>query len=1003
MNQTSFGTLLRQYRFRTRDPQAKRLAYLTLERLGDLLKARLDPLQRPPRLNTISAWEQGISRPYAERRALLRALISVLKEYGGLTRLDEANHLLTAGGYAPLSDEEVLILGWLPAIQHWRTSPIKPDGGGSSEHGNGRHALLLSRLPRQDYIQFIGREETLATLHHALLQDEGCPFIVIQDGGGRGKTALAQRAIRTLIDHAPWRDIFWISARSEKLNTHGELVAVRDGVQSVTDALNRLVVCLGQEKLVGQPVSQQVQFMARLLLTQPYLVVVDNLELISESDALVEILGELAGGKTRFLLTTRYSFESHPLAQIITLPDLTYEESRQLVNIELRRRGYPSIRDEGESSEMRRLYARVGGTPLMLRIAAGLRFRYGWQDILSFLSDQPARVNERLYQTFYHQVWSSGLTDDARDLLLTMTDLATTGASETWVRVASGLVHDRFEAALGQLLHTLLIQVQRDLDNRYSLHSLTVTYLKSRLNRTTADDDGSTQRYFDYLPHRLQMVFDTFAEAPDSVREDAENIFTLLGRGLSVPAARLPAIQLLLKLHPLPLFWNYADHWQRLIEPAVALCEQNAVLRLLLPSLLGCWADVLHGTGHYLAAFESADRAIGLCSEAEKRDSECEIAYFRAAAVAIISLIELGRLEEAAELHLQALRRFETLPQDLMTPQVAEHIAHFRQVSVGLTRRMHSPAAAVAEAQHLIAWIETIPTLSPRVRANAYRYLAIVSWALGEYRSVVENLKTVLSLYHQFYDPISEGETWGSLGLVYWSMGRLVEAEEATLRFLLMATQFNLTPRYVKACGNLTLIYLCQKRLDQALHYVDLQIEYARQIGFEREVARGIGNRGVILMHQGNYEEALKALREDERYCRANRLLEGLGSTLVSMGVCLWLQGERDEAVRCAETALQTADDSNLKALRLIALRGLACCTDEPTRTRLLLQEALLLAQQGERKFDEAACLLSLAKVNNEEKDRVWAAGAALLDKMGALAWLGQHSPENPPLLPMIS
>lgn len=992
----SFGALLRHYRRRTRDDLSKKFKYLTLERLRELLEARLG---KAPRLNTISAWEKGISRPHPKRRSLLCALIGVLKDYGGLTTLEEADALLSAGGYASLSPDEAATLGWestppaVPPVNKAFLLPKRPSGRNPQ--------YLHNRLPRPDYWQFIGRQETLAELQQALLQEDGPPFIVIQDGGGRGKTTLALQAVRALIDEALWCDIIWISARSERLNYRNEIVSIRDGaVRSVTEVMNRLVNCLGQERLVGQAIHSQVQALSRLLLNDPYLIVVDNLEQIEESDLLIEILGELAGGKTRFLITTRYSLEDHPLVHIIRLPDLTYEESRDLVNLELRRRRYSAIREQSPHNEMQRLYDLVGGTPLMLRMAAGLRFRYSWNDIFSLLSAQPEQANDRLYRVFCHHLWVNVLSDDARDLLLTMTDLAPMGASEAWIQVASGLDERRFDAALRQLLSTLLIQALRDVENRYSLHSLLRTYLNSQL-AVQEQAETNVARYFTGVSSRIQEVLDNYGDNLDRLREDVESAFSLIRRGLSVPAAQLFAIQLMLRLHPRPLYWNYADQWEQLLEPALLLCEQEASLRSLLPSLLGCMADVLFTTGRYADAVENARRAVELCEASGSRSLETEIAYFRAAAVQISSLADLGRLDEAVEQRQQAQDWLEELPPELATPAVWEQVAHFRQVSVALTRRLKTPADAVEEGRVLVEWLETIPEISPRVKANAYHHLAIALWALGEYRQVVDNLKTVLDIYEQVYNPAPEGEAWGNLGLVYWSMGLLAEAEDATLRFLKMVEQYNLRPRIVKAYGNLALIYLCQKRLDEALYCVDLQIEQAKQMEFHREVARGVGNRGTILLYQGDYQKALEALREDEAYCEANHLVEGLGCTMVNLALCLWQQDERAEAIKYAEAALQTAQEHHLKTLRLIALRELAFFTDDRTRSRELLEEALKLARESERQFDEAACMLSLAGLSSDAN--LWAAGVALLEKMKAQGWLDGHSLANPPLMPMLN
>ena len=54
----------------------------------------------------ISDWERGESKINAEDRNVLMALIKVLHKCGGLRTLDDANHLLEAGNYSALDDDE---------------------------------------------------------------------------------------------------------------------------------------------------------------------------------------------------------------------------------------------------------------------------------------------------------------------------------------------------------------------------------------------------------------------------------------------------------------------------------------------------------------------------------------------------------------------------------------------------------------------------------------------------------------------------------------------------------------------------------------------------------------------------------------------------------------------------------------------------------------------------------------------------------------------------------
>ncbi len=136
-----FGSLLRQYRRNTTDPDEG--GALTQTRLAALVSAESGQIIRPQQ---ISYWETG-RRPFpAENRELLLALIKVLVACGGMTPLPEADQLLESLGLRVLNPTEVAaiigqppsppsetaiaeliarvdkLIGWSSADDHARTS-----------------------------------------------------------------------------------------------------------------------------------------------------------------------------------------------------------------------------------------------------------------------------------------------------------------------------------------------------------------------------------------------------------------------------------------------------------------------------------------------------------------------------------------------------------------------------------------------------------------------------------------------------------------------------------------------------------------------------------------------------------------------------------------------------------------------------------------------------------------------------------------------------------------
>jgi transcriptional regulator with XRE-family HTH domain len=99
----TFAVMLRRARRNARDPE--RGGQLTQERFAELLAQ--EPGAMCTTNTTVSNWECGKSQPHRHDRDTLRAIITVLLRCTGLANLAEASALLSCGGYAALSQEEI--------------------------------------------------------------------------------------------------------------------------------------------------------------------------------------------------------------------------------------------------------------------------------------------------------------------------------------------------------------------------------------------------------------------------------------------------------------------------------------------------------------------------------------------------------------------------------------------------------------------------------------------------------------------------------------------------------------------------------------------------------------------------------------------------------------------------------------------------------------------------------------------------------------------------------
>lgn len=99
-----FGEALRKCRNASNDP-GRDNKRLTQERLGDLIGSELGDLGVSGA--AVSEWELGKSKPSAEDRKVLMALMSVLHKCGGLATPTDVDQILKWGNYRALDEEEI--------------------------------------------------------------------------------------------------------------------------------------------------------------------------------------------------------------------------------------------------------------------------------------------------------------------------------------------------------------------------------------------------------------------------------------------------------------------------------------------------------------------------------------------------------------------------------------------------------------------------------------------------------------------------------------------------------------------------------------------------------------------------------------------------------------------------------------------------------------------------------------------------------------------------------
>ena len=359
-----------------------------------------------------------------------------------------------------------------------------------TNEGIKRYLQKNLHLPPKRYASFVGRENTINEIMVALKPTNPRRIIAIDGFGGIGKTAITQEIVQRSMKNNDFYFSIWQSAQPQ-IFTGGGVREVDSTTVNWNELLTKIAYDLEFPEVQDKKTIQEKRKLFREIINEEnYLVVIDNLETMEESENLVNNLDGLFEGdsNTKVIITTRKQIGEFSHVRPFALKGLELDESLEFLRVYASERPRANeIITSVDQDKLVTIYERTEGHPLAIELIVGkLEGGFSIDRILVELEKvnfKNCESDETIYHQFYKFILSDSwnqLSELAQFLLMNIGAFnLTAGAKIDDLISVSELTLQELENATSQLIKWSLVKRQgTESQQTFLVHPFTYLFVQ---------------------------------------------------------------------------------------------------------------------------------------------------------------------------------------------------------------------------------------------------------------------------------------------------------------------------------------------------------------------------------------------------------------------------------------------------------------------------------------------------------------------------------------------